>query len=39
MQENHVILDTLPGETLPQLVGYHGGLSCKEVYVPLILVQ
>lgn len=39
MQDNHVIIDSLPGDRAPQLVGYHGGLSSQEVYVPLILVD
>ena len=38
MQGKHVIIDKLPGDNPPQLVGYHGGLSSEEVYVPLILV-
>ncbi len=36
MLDNHVIVDHLPGDRPPELVGYHGGLSCEEVYVPLI---
>ena len=39
MQGNHVMIDSLPGDTTPQLVGYHGGLSSQEIYVPLILVD
>jgi predicted AlkP superfamily pyrophosphatase or phosphodiesterase len=39
MKDNYVIIDSLPGDITPQLVGYHGGLSSQEVYVPLILVQ
>ena len=39
MENNHVIIDSLPGDEIPQLVGYHGGLSSQEVYVPLILVD
>lgn len=39
MQEDHVIIDSLPGDNTPQLVGYHGGLSSQEVYVPLIMVE
>jgi hypothetical protein len=39
MEDNHVIIDSLPGDTSPQLVGYHGGLSSQEIYVPLILVD
>ena len=39
MEDNHVMIDSLPGDTTPQLVGYHGGLSSQEIYVPLILVN
>lgn len=39
MQDRYVIIDKLPGDNPPQLVGYHGGLSGEEVYVPLILVE
>lgn len=39
MQDRHVIIDGLPGDNPPQLVGYHGGLSSEEVYVPLILAS
>jgi hypothetical protein len=39
MQGNHVMIDSLPGDTTAQLVGYHGGLSSQEIYVPLILVD
>ena len=39
MKDNHVVIDTLPGDKTPQLTGYHGGLSSKEVFVPLILVD
>ena len=39
MEDNHVIIDSLPGDNTPQLVGYHGGLSSQEVFVPLILVD
>ncbi len=39
MQENYVMTDSLPGDTAVQLVGYHGGLSSQEIYVPLILVD
>jgi hypothetical protein len=39
MKDNYVIIDCLPGDTTPQLVGYHGGLSSQEIYVPLILVS
>jgi hypothetical protein len=38
MQDDHVIIDSLPGDKMPQLVGYHGGLSSREVHVPLIMV-
>lgn len=39
MEDKHVMIDSLPGDTTPQLVGYHGGLSSQEIYVPLILVD
>ena len=39
MKDKHVIIDSLPGDNPPQLVGYHGGLSSQEVFVPLILVD
>jgi hypothetical protein len=39
MKDNHVIIDNLPGDKPPQLMGYHGGLSSHEVFVPLILVN
>jgi hypothetical protein len=39
MKDKHVIIDSLPGDNPPQLVGYHGGLSSQEVFVPLILVN
>mgnify|MGYP001820537333 FL=1 len=39
MQDDHVIIDSLPGDKMPQLVGYHGGLSSRELYVPLIMVE
>ena len=39
MEDKHVMIDSLPGDTTPQLVGYHGGLSSREIYVPLILVD
>ena len=39
MEDKHVIIDSLPGDNTPQLVGYHGGLSSQEVFVPLILVN
>jgi hypothetical protein len=39
MKDNHVIIDNLPGDNPQQLMGYHGGLSSHEVFVPLILVN
>ena len=39
MEDSYVMIDSLPGDTTPQLVGYHGGLSSQEIYVPLILVD
>lgn len=37
MYPNTVILDPLPGEKAPRLIGHHGGLSAEEMLVPLIL--
>ncbi len=37
MKQGHVIQDSLPGENPPAMVGFHGGLSAAEMYVPLVL--
>lgn len=37
MHPNSVILDPLPGEQAPRLIGHHGGLSPEEMLVPLIV--
>jgi hypothetical protein len=37
MKQGRVIQDPLPGETPPAMVGFHGGLSAAEMYVPLVL--
>jgi hypothetical protein len=39
MKDNHVVIDSLPGDATAQLVGYHGGLSSQEIFVPLVLVD
>lgn len=39
MKKNYTITEQLPGENKPNLVGYHGGLSEKELYVPVIHLQ
>jgi predicted AlkP superfamily pyrophosphatase or phosphodiesterase len=39
MKRGAVINDRLPGEKPPEMVGFHGGLSAEEMYVPLILVN
>ena len=36
MKDNCVIKDWLPGETRYSHIGFHGGLSADEMYVPLI---
>ena len=38
MHENTVLFDPLPGESPPQLIGHHGGLSADEMLVPLIRI-
>lgn len=38
MQGNFCIADPPAGESPPQLVGVHGGLSAGELYVPLIAI-
>ena len=39
MEENYTLTQQLANEAYPNLVGYHGGLSESEMYVPLILVE
>jgi hypothetical protein len=39
MKPGHVIQDRIPGEGHLELVGYHGGLSPAEMYVPLIVAS
>ena len=39
MKENYVLTQQLPGEAPLNMVGYHGGLSSAEVYVPLVAVS
>ena len=39
MKDNYVITGRLPGDAPLQMVGYHGGLSHAEIYVPLVLAQ
>lgn len=36
MKENYIITSELPGERPPGHIGVHGGLSPREMYVPLI---
>ncbi len=39
MHDTHVLVDRLLGEPEHVMVGYHGGLSDGELFVPLITVQ
>jgi hypothetical protein len=39
MKEGYVIKDQIPGEGPFEMVGYHGGLSSQEMYVPLIVAR
>lgn len=39
MREDYVITGRLPGDAPLQMVGYHGGLSSAEMYVPLIMAE
>ncbi len=39
MKENYVLKDHVINETPPDFIGYHGGLSEKELFVPLIVVE
>ncbi len=36
MHDHTVMFDPLPGETAPEIIGHHGGLSAEEMFVPLI---
>jgi hypothetical protein len=36
MKAGYVIQDPIPGEKPPQMLGFHGGLSEQEMYVPFI---
>jgi predicted AlkP superfamily pyrophosphatase or phosphodiesterase len=36
MKAGYVIQDPIPGEKPTQIIGFHGGLSEKEMYVPFI---
>jgi len=36
MRAGYVMQDPIPGEKPPRMVGFHGGLSEQEMYVPLI---
>jgi hypothetical protein len=37
MNQGHVIQDPIAGERPFAMVGYHGGLSAAEMYVPLVV--
>jgi len=39
MKDNHIMYDTLPNEDDRFMIGNHGGLSSKEMYVPLSIVD
>lgn len=39
MKEGYVIKDQIPGEGPFMMLGYHGGLSAQEMYVPLIVAR
>ena len=39
MKDNYVLTGRIPGESPLQMVGFHGGLSAAEVYVPLVWVE
>ncbi len=39
MNENYVLKDHVLGEEPPDFIGYHGGLSEEEVFVPLIVIE
>ena len=38
MKENYIFRDQLIGETRHELIGNHGGISCDELFVPLIII-
>ncbi|MFW6013846.1 MAG: alkaline phosphatase family protein [Candidatus Nanoarchaeia archaeon] len=39
MKDNYVLLDLVYGEYREKLVGFHGGVSKEEMYVPLIDIE
>ncbi len=39
MKDNYTLYDTLPDEEEHYMIGNHGGLSKKEMYVPLSLIE
>ncbi len=39
MNENYVLKDHVLGEVPPNFIGYHGGLSEEELFVPLIMIK
>lgn len=39
MKENYAFTGRIPGEGPLQMVGFHGGLSAAEVYVPLVMAM
>jgi hypothetical protein len=38
MKENYVLRDSLLGESRPAHIGYHGGVSQEEMFVPLVVI-
>ncbi|MEA3475219.1 MAG: alkaline phosphatase family protein [Candidatus Cloacimonadota bacterium] len=39
MKENYIIKDFVLGEEEKSLIGYHGGMSKEEMFVPLIVIK
>ena len=38
-KDNSILCDSVYGEEIPDFIGYHGGLSEDELYVPLIRIK
>ncbi len=39
MQDKHTLVEVLPGEELPSMVGVHGGLHQDEIDIPLVVIN